>query len=44
MLAVGDPVPEMTVWLGVREAVSIPELAREGPILLLFYLYDFSAT
>ncbi len=44
MLAVGDRIPDVTVWSGTREAVSIPELMREGPIMLLFYLYDFSAT
>ena len=44
MLAVGDRSPDATVWVRTREATSIAELVREGPILLLFYLYDFSAT
>ena len=44
MLAVGDRSPDATVWPRTREATSIAELVREGPILLLFYLYDFSAT
>ena len=44
MLAVGDRAPDATVWPKTRESVSLAELAREGPILLLFYLYDFSAT
>ena len=44
MLGEGDRVPEATVWTGTHESVSISELAQEGPILLVFYLYDFSAT
>ena len=44
MLAVGDRVPDAGVWLGPREAVRLPALAAEGPILLLFYLFDWSAT
>ncbi len=44
MLGVGDRMPDVTVWSGTREALSTAELVREGPVLLLFYLYDFSAT
>jgi hypothetical protein len=44
MLAVGDTLPEANVWLGPREEVSLPALVAEGPILLLPYLFDWSAT
>ena len=44
MLSVGDTVPDATVWLGPREAMTIREIAAEGPILLLFYLFDWSST
>ncbi len=44
MLAVGDPVPDATVWLGPREQHSIAEIAAEGPVLLLFYLFDWTST
>ena len=44
MLAPGDRVPAATVWTAPRETVRIDELAAEGPYLLVFYLYDWSAT
>jgi peroxiredoxin len=44
MLSVGDPIPAATVWTTPRDSVSLRELTAEGPILLLFYLFDFSAT
>jgi hypothetical protein len=44
MLAVGDRVPDIAVWIGPRERVSLPELARDGTMLLLFYLFDWSST
>jgi peroxiredoxin len=44
MLAVGDTVPDATVWLGPRETMTLREIAAEGPILLLFYLFDWSST
>ena len=37
-------LPEATVWLESREPVTLRELASEGPILLLFYLFDWSST
>ncbi len=40
----GDRLPDATVWIGPRETASLAALAREGPILLLFYLFDWSAT
>ena len=45
MLEVGDRIPvEATVWLGPNERVSLGEVVESGPILLLFYLFDWSAT
>jgi hypothetical protein len=44
VLGVGDPVPDVTVWLAPREPVSMRALADGGPILFLFYLFDWSAT
>ena len=44
MLAVGDPIPEVQVWMGPQESVSLRELASDKPLLLLFYLFDWSAT
>ena len=45
MLGVGDTVPlETTVWLGPNERVSLAEVVESGPVLLLFYLFDWSAT
>jgi len=45
MLAVGDSVPlDATVWLGPNERVSLAEVVESGPVLLLFYLFDWSAT
>jgi hypothetical protein len=44
MLGVGDRVPEATVWAGPREPVSISGLAGGEPVLLVFYLFDWSAT
>ena len=44
MLAAGDTVTDATVWIGPREPVTLRDLLADGPILLLFYLFDFSAT
>lgn len=45
MIGIGDPVPDARVWLGPSESVAVSELvAADGPVLLLFYLYDWSAT
>ena len=37
-------LPEATVWLESRDEVSLRKLSSEGPILLLFYLFDWSST
>jgi peroxiredoxin len=44
MLAIGDALPDATVWAGPREPVSLRTLAAERPVLLLFYLFDWSST
>jgi hypothetical protein len=44
VLTVGDSVPDATVFLGPNEAVSMTELVEDGPKLLVFYLFDWSAT
>ena len=44
MLAVGDALPDARVWLESRDRVTLHELADGKPILLLFYLFDWSST
>jgi peroxiredoxin len=44
MLAVGDRIPDVRVWMGPQEPVSLRDLAGEKPLLLLFYLFDWSST
>jgi peroxiredoxin len=44
MLAMGDRVPDATVWLAPREPVTVASLAEDMPILLFFYLFDWSST
>jgi peroxiredoxin len=44
VLEAGDPVPQATVWLAPREPVTVRELAADVPILLFFYLFDWSST
>ena len=45
MLKPGDRIPsDAVVWIRPRESVTIGELVHDGPVLLLFYLFDWSAT
>jgi hypothetical protein len=44
MLSAGERVPEAEVWTAPRERATLAGLAREGPLLLLFYLFDWSST
>jgi peroxiredoxin len=44
VLAVGDRIPDAKVWTTPRESATLAELAEHGPILLLFYLFDWSST
>ena len=41
MLAVGDQIPDAKVWLAPREPISLRELVEEGPVLIVFYLFDW---
>lgn len=40
----GRQVPEVRVWLGPREQVTLNEIVTEGPTLFFFYLFDWSST
>ena len=44
MLAVGDPIPDVSVWTAPNRPAALRELVSEGPILFLFYLFDWSST
>jgi peroxiredoxin len=44
VLDVGEQIPDVDVWMGPREPVNLRELAREKPLLLVFYLFDWSST
>jgi hypothetical protein len=44
MLASGDRIPDARVWTTPRESATIAEIVADGPILLLFYLFDWSST
>jgi hypothetical protein len=44
LIAVGEPVPGVCVWLTPRDEVQLNELAEGSPYILLFYLFDWSST
>jgi hypothetical protein len=45
MIEAGSPIPSVRVWLEPStDGLLIDELVADGPILLLFYLYDWSST
>ena len=44
MLAVGERIPDALVWTTPQESATIEQLVSDGPILLLFYLFDWSST
>ena len=44
MIAVGARIPDARVWTTPQENATVEELVRDGPILLLFYLFDWSST
>lgn len=44
MLAPGEAIPDVRVWAGPRQPVSLAALAAEQSLLLLFYLFDWSST
>ena len=44
MLAAGDRIPDARVWTTPKESATLEEIVGDGPILLLFYLFDWSST
>jgi hypothetical protein len=44
MLDAGDRIPDAVVWTTPQESASLRQIVRDGPILLLFYLFDWSST
>jgi hypothetical protein len=44
MIGVGERIPDAQVWTTPNERAGLREIAAEGPILLLFYLFDWSST
>jgi hypothetical protein len=45
MLGAGENAPlEAVVWTTPRERARIGDLIHDRPLLLLFYLFDWSAT
>jgi len=45
VLEAGVHVPlDATVWIRPRETATIGELVAGGPVLFLFYLFDWSST
>jgi len=45
VLAVDDRAPlDAVVWTTPQESVRIGQLVEHGPILLVFYLFDWSST
>ncbi len=44
MLEPGDRIPDARVWTTPQENATLPQIVGDGPMLLLFYLFDWSAT
>ena len=44
MLQIGDRIPDALVWTTPQESARTMQLVADGPILLLFYLFDWSST
>jgi hypothetical protein len=44
VLAVGERIPDARVWTTPQESATVAQLVEGGPILLLFYLFDWSST
>jgi len=44
VLAEGDRIPAARVWTTPQESATMDQLVSDSPILLLFYLFDWSAT
>lgn len=44
MLQVGDRAPEARVHTAPGEDTTLAQLVADGPVLLVFYLFDWSST
>ena len=44
MLPVGERIPDALVWTTPQESATVAQIASDGPILLVFYLFDWSST
>jgi peroxiredoxin len=44
MIREGDRIPDPTLVLEDRKAVKLWDLLAQGPVLLVFYLFDWSST
>jgi len=44
VLALGDRIPEATVWLAPREQTTTIALVEDAPALFLFFLFAWSST
>ena len=44
MLEIGARIPDATVWTAPRQAESLRDLTDGRATLVLFYLFDWSAT
>jgi hypothetical protein len=44
VLGAGNSIPEARVWTTPQENATLAEIVRDGPILLLSYLFDWSST
>jgi hypothetical protein len=44
VLAVGERIPDALVWTTPQESATVAQIAADGPMLLLFYLFDWSST
>jgi peroxiredoxin len=44
MLGAGDRIPDARVWTTPQQHATLVDLVHDGPILLIFYLFDWSST
>lgn len=44
VLEAGEQLPDVTVFDLERQPVRLRSLVEDGPVLLVFYLFDWSAT
>ena len=44
MIGAGERIPDAKVWTTPNESAGLVEIAAEGALLLLFYLFDWSST